>query len=64
MLDLLLTPAGLICCYLLIANLVAFFMMGWDKHQAKKEGARRTPEQKLVAAALLHRLAGAGLPVV
>ena len=59
MLDLLLTPAGLICCYLLIANLVAFFMMGWDKHQAKKEGARRTPEKRLFAAALLGGSIGA-----
>jgi len=59
MLDLLLTPTGLICCYLLIANLVAFFMMGWDKRQAKKEGARRTPEKKLFAAALLGGSIGA-----
>ena len=59
MLDLLLTPAGLLLCYLLIINLAAFFMMGWDKRQAKKEGARRTPEKKLFAAALLGGSIGA-----
>ena len=53
MLNLLLSPTGILFCYLLIVNLVAFFMMGWDKRQAKKEGARRTPEKTLFAAALL-----------
>ena len=59
MLDLLLTPWGIFLCYLLIINLVAFFMMGWDKRQAKKEGARRTPEKKLFAVALLGGSVGA-----
>ena len=59
MLDLLLTPWGIALCYLLIINLVAFFMMGWDKRQAKKEGARRTPEKKLFAAAILGGSIGA-----
>ncbi len=57
--DLLLTLPGIFLCYLLVINLVAFFMMGWDKRQAKKEGARRTPEKNLFAVALLGGSIGA-----
>jgi len=59
MLDRLLTPLGLALCYLFLINLAAFCMMGWDKRQAKKEGARRTPEKKFFAAALLGGSIGA-----
>lgn len=55
----LLTPAGLAICYLLVINLIAFFMMGWDKRQSKREGARRTPEKRLFLAALLGGSIGA-----
>jgi len=51
--DWILSPPGILLCYLLLINMVAFFMMGWDKRQAKKEGARRTPEKKLFAAVIL-----------
>ena len=53
MLEQLLTPGGILLCYLLTVNLIAFGMMGRDKRLAKKEGARRIPEKKLFAAALL-----------
>lgn len=54
-----LTPAGLAACYLLLMNLTAFLMMGWDKRQSKREGARRTPEKRLFLAALLGGSIGA-----
>lgn len=40
-------------CYLLIINLVAFFLMWRDKRLAKKENARRIPEKTLFLSALL-----------
>ena len=55
----LLTPMGLAVCYLLLINLIAFCMMGWDKRQSKREGAWRTPEKRLFLAALLGGSIGA-----
>lgn len=55
----LLTPTGLAVCYLLLINLIAFGMMGWDKRQSKRERARRTPEKRLFLAALLGGSIGA-----
>ena len=57
--EFLLTPAGLAICYLIIANLTAFCMMGWDKRQSKRAGARRTPEKRLFLAAVLGGSIGA-----
>ena len=57
--EFLLTPTGLAACYLLIINLAAFCMMGWDKRQSKREGARRTPEKRLFLAAVLGGSVGA-----
>ena len=51
--DWLLTPAGLLGCYLLLINLLALCLMGWDKRQSKRPHARRIPERRLFAAALL-----------
>lgn len=55
----LLSPAGLALIYLLAINLVAFCMMGWDKRQSKRTGARRTPEKRLFLTALLGGSIGA-----
>ena len=55
----LLTPAGLLVCYLLLINAAAFCLMGWDKRQSKRPHARRIPERRLFAAALLGGSMGA-----
>ena len=55
----LLTPGGLLLLYLLLVNLTAFCLMGWDKRQSKRPDARRVPEKRLFAAALLGGSAGA-----
>lgn len=39
-------PIRYILLYLLIINLIGFFVMGWDKRQAKR-GNWRTPEKTL-----------------
>jgi len=57
--DWILTVPGLITCYLLIMNLLVFFMMGWDKWRSKKEGARRIPEKRFFLIALLGGSIGA-----
>ena len=44
--------------YVLIANLVSFFLFGWDKHCARQAG-RRIPERTLLALALLGGTIGA-----
>ncbi len=50
---------GVIACYLLAVNLVAFFMMWSDKRRAKREGASRIPEKSLFLSALLGGSIGA-----
>lgn len=44
--------------YLAVMNLTGFFLMGWDKHCAKK-GRRRVPERTLFVTALLGGSVGA-----
>lgn len=46
-------------CYLVVINLVAFYLMWRDKRLAKKENARRIPEKTLFLAALLGGSIGA-----
>ena len=46
-------------CYLVVANLVAFYLMWRDKRLAKKENARRIPEKTLFLSALLGGSIGA-----
>lgn len=53
------SPWTLLVGYLLIINLVAFFMMWSDKRRAKKEGVRRIPEKRLFLTALLGGSVGA-----
>ena len=53
------SPWFLLLCYLLIINLVAFFMMGVDKHKSKKEGKRRIPEKNFFITAILGGSVGA-----
>ena len=48
----------LLCAYLLVINLIAFAMMGSDKHRAKKN-AWRIPEKALFTSALLGGSIGA-----
>ena len=43
---------GVILIYLEIVNLVAFLLMGIDKHRAKK-GMRRIPEAALILSAVV-----------
>ena len=47
------------CAYLLLVNLAAFCLMGWDKRRSKKAGARRVPERRLFLAAVLGGSVGA-----
>ena len=55
-----LSPLLIICAgYLLVINLIAFFLMYWDKRLAKKTGARRIPEKTLFLSALLGGSIGA-----
>ena len=55
------SPAGLIAGYLLIMNIWAFALMGFDKRRAKQNGARRIRERTLFLSALLGGSAGAVL---
>ena len=47
------------CAYLLLANLTAFCLMGWDKSRSKRPSARRVPERRLFLTALLGGSVGA-----
>lgn len=57
------SPWGLLACWLLLMNLVAFFVFGFDKFKAKyketHERARRVPEKTLFLLAALGGSAGA-----
>ena len=57
------TPWVLLGCYLLVMNLVTFFVFGFDKWKAKykekHETARRVPEKTLFLLAALGGSAGA-----
>lgn len=57
------SPWGLLACWLLLMNLVTFFVFGFDKFKAKyketHERARRVPEKTLFLLAALGGSAGA-----
>lgn len=57
------SPWGLLACWLLIINLVAFFAFGVDKWKAKrkekKDAVRRVPEKTLLLLAALGGSPGA-----
>lgn len=57
------SPMGLLICWLLIINLITFFVFGADKLQAKrkekKDTVRRVPEKTLLILAVLGGSPGA-----
>lgn len=53
------SPLALLAGYLVIVNLWAFALMGFDKRRAKRPGARRVRERTLFLAALLGGSLGA-----
>lgn len=57
------SPWGLLACWLLLMNLVTFFVFGFDKLKAKyketHESARRVPEKTLFLLAILGGSVGA-----
>jgi uncharacterized membrane protein YsdA (DUF1294 family) len=55
------TPELLLWLYLAAVNVIAFAVFGADKSRAKKAGARRVPEKRLFALALLGGSLGANL---
>ncbi len=46
-------------CYLVLVNLIAFYLMWRDKRLAKQENARRIPEKTLFLSAVLGGSIGA-----
>ena len=54
-------PWALLGCYLLVMNLIAFFVFGLDKWKAKRPGARRIPERNLFLTAIAGGSVGAWL---
>ena len=55
------SPLPLLIGYLVLVNLWAFALMGFDKYRAKKKGARRIRERTLFLSALLGGGLGACL---
>lgn len=55
------SPLPLLVGYLILVNLWAFALMGFDKYRAKKKGARRIRERTLFLSALLGGGLGACL---
>ena len=55
------SPLPLIAGYLVLVNLWAFALMGFDKSRAKRKGARRVRERTLFLSALLGGGLGAFL---
>lgn len=57
------SPWGLLAAWLVVINLAAFFVFGWDKWKAKykerHENARRVPEKTLFLLAALGGSVGA-----
>ena len=53
------SPLGLLLCWLVLINLIAFFLMWSDKRRAKRPGARRVRERTLFLSALLGGSVGA-----
>lgn len=57
------SPWGWLAIWLLLINIVTFFVFGWDKFKAKykekHEGARRVPEKTLFLLAILGGSVGA-----
>ena len=54
-------PRLIVLLYLLLVNLWAFALMGFDKRRSKRPGARRVRERTLFFAALLGGSVGAVL---
>ena len=52
------SPAPLVI-YLLVINVLAFAVYGWDKVRSKVQGARRVPEKTLFLLAILGGSVGA-----
>ena len=55
------SPLPLIAVYLIVVNVWAFALMGFDKRRAKRRGARRIRERTLLLSALLGGGVGAFL---
>lgn len=55
------SPLPLLAGYLILVNLWAFALMGFDKYRARKKGARRIRERTLFLSALLGGGLGACL---
>lgn len=55
------SPVSLVIGYLLLVNIWAFALMGFDKRRAKRKGARRIRERTLFLSALLGGGLGAFL---
>lgn len=53
------SPMALPVCYLMLVNLWAFCLMGFDKRRSRKKGARRVRERTLFLSALLGGSPGA-----
>ena len=53
------SPLPLVAIYLIVVNVWAFALMGFDKRRAKQRGARRIRERTLFLSALLGGGAGA-----
>ena len=57
------SPWGLLACWLIIINLVTFFVFGWDKWKAKRkeknDAVRRVPEKTLLILSAIGGSAGA-----
>ena len=57
------SPWGLLACWLIIINLVTFFVFGWDKWKAKRkeknDAVRRVPEKTLLILSASGGSAGA-----
>lgn len=55
------SPLSIVIVYLVVVNIWSFSLMGFDKHRAKKKGARRIRERTLFLSALLGGGLGACL---
>ena len=55
------SPLSIVIVYLVLVNIWSFSLMGFDKHRARKKGARRIRERTLFLSALLGGGLGACL---
>lgn len=57
------SPLGLLACWLVLINVITFFVFGFDKWKAKrsekKEGVRRVPEKTLLLLSVIGGSVGA-----